>query len=130
MTRYVATRTRSATLVNVATWLTMADCICAGICPCMKILFNALTRFVLSVVALPVAEAILPKALVGLRSTLKAEILLFTRLSASVSLRIAVAVFSIANSGALVVLPGITYPGGKKLNTEGEKYGFSPRAAV
>src|SRR6185437_4872584 len=108
MTRYVATRTRSPILVSVATWLTMADCMGAGICPCMKMLFSAVTRLVLSVVALPVAEAILPSALVALRSTEKADILLFTRSSAIVRRRIAVAVFSIANSGALVLVPGIT----------------------
>ena len=52
-------------------WFTMSVRICAGICPCMKITPSEFTRLVLSVVALPVADAVIPSALVALRSTVK-----------------------------------------------------------
>ncbi len=48
---------------------------------------------------------------------MKPVILLKTTLLARVRRRTALAVFSRLNSGALVVVPGMTYPGGKKLKT-------------
>ncbi len=39
---------------------------------------------------------------------------------------IAVPVVMIANSGPRIAVPGITYPGGKKLNTVGDWKGTSP----
>jgi hypothetical protein len=74
----------------------------------MKIMPRESTRLPESVVALPVLEAVMPRALVALRSPVKLEILLLTMLSASVRRRMTLAVFSWPNSGALVAESGMT----------------------
>src|ERR1700755_294650 len=89
-----------------------------GICECINITLSVSTR-------LAGFAASVPNVLVFDRSTLNPLILLFTMESAIVSRSIAVAVFSMPNSGAFNVDSGITYPGGKKLNTEFARDGFS-----